>query len=92
LESATYGLIVYVFFRTIIGSYGNAWLFYEMATFTIVAAGNENGFEGLEGVPPTRRSTQSRTVKDIIPGLKMTAFTDVDVLLPKSVYQTRAWT
>lgn len=66
-------------------------LFYEIAEFTIVAAGNENPFEGLEGVPPTTRRTPSKPIKDIAPGLKLTEVSDVDILLQKSVYRTRAW-
>jgi hypothetical protein len=67
-------------------------LFYEMATFTIVAAGGEDAFAGLDGVPPTRRKIHASSVKDIVPGLKMTTVIDVDTLLRKSVYHSRAWT
>lgn len=56
-------------------------LFCEMATFTIVAAGGEDAFAGLDGVPPTRRKIHASPVKDIVPGLKMTTVVDVDTLL-----------
>jgi hypothetical protein len=67
-------------------------VFYEMATFTIIAAGSEDAFAGLEGVPPTRRLTLTSPVKEIVPGLRMTAIVDVDTLLQVSVYNNRAWT
>jgi hypothetical protein len=67
-------------------------LFYEMAAFTIIAADGEDAFAGLEGVPPTKRRTQANPIKEIAPGLKMTAIFDVDTLLRGSTYSSRAWT
>lgn len=67
-------------------------LIYEMATFTIIAAGGEDAWAGLEGVPPTRRKIHASPVRDIVPGLKMTTVVDVDTPLRNSVYNSRAWT
>lgn len=67
-------------------------LFYEMASFTIIAAGGKDAFVGLEGVQPTRRSTRPNPVQEIIPGLKMTVVDSSDLLLRQSTYNTRAWT
>jgi hypothetical protein len=67
-------------------------VFHEMAKFTIIVAGGEDAFAGLEGVPPTKRLTPAGSVKQITPGLRMTAIMDVDTLLQLSVYTTQAWT
>lgn len=67
-------------------------LFYEMASFTIIAAGGGDAFAGLEGVRPTRRSTRPNPIQEIIPGLKMTVVDSSDLLLRQSTYSTRAWT
>jgi hypothetical protein len=67
-------------------------LFYEMASFTIIAAGGKDAFAGLEGVRPTRRSTRPNPVQEIIPGLNMTVVESSDLLLRQSTYNTRAWT
>jgi len=66
-------------------------LFYEMAVLTIVAASGEDAWSGLPGVAPTPRRI-NRLVKDITPGLKMTTIVDMDTLLRRSVYSSRAWT
>lgn len=71
-------------------------LFYEMATFTIVAAGGEDSFAGLEGVPPTRRKWEAyldtTAERDIVRGLTLSVVIDVDTLLRRSVYGSRGWT
>jgi hypothetical protein len=66
-------------------------LVYDMASFTIVAAGGEDAFSGIHGVPPTPRR-MNRLVQDIVPGLKMTIVADVSELLRRSPYHSRAWT
>lgn len=66
-------------------------LFYETAILTIVAADGEDAWVGLRGVSPTPRQS-SPFVREIVPGLKMTTLTDMDVLLRRSTYSTRAWT
>jgi len=65
-------------------------LFYEMAVLTIVAASGD-AWSGLPGVAPTPRRI-NRLVRDITPGLKMTTIVDMDTLLRRSVYSSRAWT
>jgi hypothetical protein len=65
-------------------------LFYEMAMLTIVAASGD-AWSGLPGVAPTPRK-ENRVVRDITPGLKMTTIVDMDTLLRRSVYSSRAWT
>lgn len=67
-------------------------LFYEMATFTIIAADGEDAFAGFDDVPPIRRKIKASSIEDIVPGLKMTTVIDVDTLLQKSVYNSKAWT
>jgi len=66
-------------------------LFYEMAVLTIIAACGEDAYSGLQGVPPTPRKLNV-VVKAIQPGLNMTTKVDMEVLLRKSNYSTRAWT
>jgi len=66
-------------------------LFYEMASLTIVAGDGEDAWAGLQGVEPTSRM-MNRPVKEIIPGLKLTKTSEMESLLRKSVYSTRAWT
>lgn len=66
-------------------------LFYEVAILTIVAADGEDAWIGLRGVEPTPRQMR-RPIREIVPGLNMTTFTDLDILLRRSTYSTRAWT
>jgi hypothetical protein len=66
-------------------------LFYEMAVLTIVAASGEDAWSGLPGVSPTPRRL-SRLVREIKPGLKMTTIMDVETLLRRTIYSSRAWT
>lgn len=66
-------------------------LFYEMAILTVVAAGGEDAWAGLQGVAPTPRR-MNRHVREIAPGLNMTTMMDMDTLLRRSTYSTRAWT
>lgn len=64
---------------------------FEMAVLTIVAAGSEHAWDGLHGVEPTSRKF-SRYIREIVPGLSMTTSKDVDSLVRRSTYATRAWT
>lgn len=66
-------------------------LFYEMSILTIVAADGEDSWAGLRGVEPTPRQL-NRTVREIVPGLNMAIILDMDILLRRSTYSTRAWT
>ena len=66
-------------------------LFYEMAILTIVAADGEDAWAGLQGVALTPRR-MNRRVREIAPDLNMTTIMDMDVLLRRSTYSTRAWT
>lgn len=66
-------------------------LFYEMACLTIVAADGEDAWSAIQGVAPTPRRT-NRRVREIAPGLNMTTTMDMDNLLRRSAYSTRAWT
>ncbi|KAI9688356.1 MAG: hypothetical protein M1822_001305 [Bathelium mastoideum] len=66
-------------------------LFYEMAIFTIVAGGGSDAHAGLPGVPPTPRKL-SRTIREIVPGLRMTTTRNCNDVLRRSTYATRAWT
>lgn len=66
-------------------------LFYETAILTIVAGDGEDAWAGLRGVSPTPRRLLP-LAKDIVPGLKMTTLTDMELLLRRSTYSTRAWT
>jgi hypothetical protein len=66
-------------------------LFYEMAILTVVAAGGEGAWAGLQGVAPTPRR-MNQHVREIAPGLNMTTMMDMDTLLRRSTYSTRAWT
>lgn len=65
-------------------------LFYEMATITIIVAAGD-AWAGIPGISPTPRQ-KTRLAKDIIPGLRMTTIMDVDTVLRRSVYSSRAWT
>ncbi|KAE9379659.1 HET-domain-containing protein [Stipitochalara longipes BDJ] len=66
-------------------------LFYEMAILTIVAGDGDDAWAGLQGVEPTPRKI-NRPVRKIVPGLKMTTMKEMDSLLRRSTYSTRAWT
>jgi hypothetical protein len=66
-------------------------LFYEMATLTIVAAGSEDAWTGIQGVEPRPRWINQR-IREIVPGLNMITMLDMDTLLRRSTYSTRAWT
>lgn len=66
-------------------------LFYEMASLTIVAGDGDDAWAGLQGIQPTPRKMK-RLVKEIVPGLNMTTMKEMDSLLRKSAYSTRAWT
>jgi hypothetical protein len=66
-------------------------LFYEMAILTIVAADGGDAWAGLQGVEPTPRR-MNRRVREISPGLNMTTMRDMDGMLRRSAYSTRAWT
>jgi len=66
-------------------------LFYEIAIFTIVAGSGSGAHAGLPGVQPRPRKV-SRFVEEVVPGLKMTTTVNVDTVLRRSFYSTRAWT
>jgi hypothetical protein len=90
----TYGSIAFAYFKMMRKNSRNVLrvmdLFYEMAMLTIVAASGD-AWSGLPGVAPTPRR-QNRIVREIVPGLKMTTIVDMDTILRKSVYSSRAWT
>jgi hypothetical protein len=66
-------------------------LFYEMAIFTIVAANGTDAHSGLQGMSPRSRPV-SRSVREVVPGLRLTTTVSVDTPLRVSLYSTRAWT
>ena len=66
-------------------------LIYDMAAFTIIAAGGDDAFSGIHGIPPTTRKVE-RVIEEIVPGLKMSIVDDVDTIMRSVVYTSRAWT
>jgi hypothetical protein len=66
-------------------------LVYEMAQFTIVAACGHDANVGLPGVTPGTRE-RKRLALEVTEGVWMGVHVEIDQLLRRSVYETRAWT
>jgi len=66
-------------------------LIYEKAIMTIVAATGDNANAGLPGVREGNRFI-TQYVEQIIPGIKLAVYNDLDNFLRPSTYSRRAWT
>jgi hypothetical protein len=66
-------------------------LIYEKALLTIVAAYGHDADAGLPGVEEGTRF-MSRHPEEILPGMRLDAYPVLELLLKRSVYNTRAWT
>ncbi|KAH8885977.1 HET-domain-containing protein [Thozetella sp. PMI_491] len=66
-------------------------LIYEKAIFTIAAASGPDANAGLPGVQPGSRTIYPQT-QEVLPGLHLTIYRPLGVLLESTSYSTRAWT
>ena len=63
---------------------------YEFSEFTIVAAEGHDANNGLPGVLPCTRATA--TAVEVLPGVSIGLWTELDRLLHSTMYETRGWT
>jgi hypothetical protein len=66
-------------------------MIYEKALLTIVAASGHDANGGLPGVEEGSRF-MPRYPEEIIPGVQLDVYLDLDQAMSRSVYSSRAWT
>ena len=65
--------------------------YFSMATLTIVAASGKDAHTGIPGIAQIPRQ-DTRVIKNVAPGVFMTAQNELDMYLRNSIYATRGWT